>query len=47
MQKFLETNICKAHYSESLQKLAYAMVSLLNQKVVEYSTLFSVSNHEN
>ena len=47
MQKILETDLCKINYSESLQKLATATVSLLNQKIVEYSTLFGVSNHEN
>ena len=40
MAKNLETNLCKINYSESLEDLAQATISLLNEKIIEYNTFF-------
>ena len=44
--KKLETNLCKINYSESLEDLAKATVSLLNQKIKEFNLFFDISNNE-
>ena len=37
MRKVLETNLYKINYSESLEDLAQATLSLLDKKIIEYS----------
>ena len=44
--KKVETNLCKINYSESLENLAEATVSLLNQKIKEFNLFFDISNNE-
>lgn len=46
MEKKLETNLCKINYSESLEDLAEATISLLNQKIKEFNSFFDISNNE-
>ena len=46
MGKKLETSLCKINYSESLEDLANATVTLLNQKIKEYNLFFDISNNE-
>ena len=40
MRKSLKTNLCEINYSESLENLAQATVSLLNKKIEEYKLFF-------
>ncbi len=44
--KKLETNLCKINYSNSLEDLAEATISLLNQKINEFNLFFDISNNE-
>ncbi len=46
MRKVLETNLCKINYSESLEDLAQATLSLLDKKIIEYSIFFGVNIEE-
>lgn len=46
MPKVLKTNLCEINYSDSLENLAEATVSLLNQKIEEYKLFFDVSSNE-
>lgn len=46
MRKVLETNLCKINYSESLEDLAQATLSLLEKKIIEYNTFFDISIQE-
>ena len=46
MRKSLKTNLCEINYSESLENLAQATVSLLNKKIEEYKLFFSISSDE-
>lgn len=46
MKKVLETSLCKINYSESLEDLAEATVSLLNQKIKEFKLFFDITNDE-
>ena len=46
MRKVLETNLCKINYSESLEDLAQATLSLLDKKIIEYSIFFCVNIEE-
>ena len=46
MAKNLETNLCKINYSESLEDLAQATISLLNEKIIEYNTFFGITIQE-
>ncbi len=46
MRKVLETNLCKINYSESLEDLAQAALSLLDKKIIEYSIFFGVNIEE-
>lgn len=46
MRKVLETSLCKINYSESLEDLAEATVSLLNQKIKEFKLFFDITNDE-
>ncbi len=46
MKKILETNLCKINYSDSLENLAEATASLLNQKIEEYKLFFNFSSNE-
>ena len=46
MPKVLETNLCKINYSQSLEDLAQATVSLLDQKIEEYKLFFGISIDE-
>lgn len=46
MRKSLKTNLCEINYSESLENLAQATISLLNQKIEEYKLFFSISSDE-
>ena len=44
--KKLETDLCIINYSDSLENLAEATVSILNQKIVEYKLFFDIANNE-
>ena len=44
--KKLETNLCKINYSDSLENLAKATVSLINQKMKEFKLFFDIYNNE-
>ena len=44
--KKLETSLCQINYSESLENLAEATVSLLDQKIKEFKLFFDISNNE-
>lgn len=46
MRKVLETNLCKINYSESLEDLAQATLSLLDKKIIEYSIFLGVNIEE-
>lgn len=46
MVKFLKTNLCEINYSESLENLAEATVSLLDQKIEKYKLFFGISSDE-
>ena len=46
MTKNLETSLCKINYSESLEDLAQATISLLDKKIIEYNTFFDISIQE-
>lgn len=46
MRKNLETNLCKINYSDSLENLAEATASLLDQKIEEYKLFFNISSNE-
>ena len=46
MRKVLETNLCKINYSESLEDLAQATLSLVDKKIIEYSIFFGVNIEE-
>ena len=46
MMKALETNLCKINYSESLEDLAQATITLLDKKIIEYSIFFGVNIEE-
>ena len=46
MRKVLETNLCKINYSDSLEDLAQATLSLLEKKIIEYNTFFDISIQE-
>lgn len=46
MKKNLETNLCKINYSESLEDLSQATISLLNEKIIEYNTFFGITIQE-
>ncbi len=46
MKKVLETSLCKINYSESLEDLVEATVSLLNQKIKEFKLFFDITNDE-
>lgn len=46
MAKNLETSLCKINYSESLEDLAQATISLLDKKIIEYNTFFDISIQE-
>lgn len=46
MRKNLKTNLCEINYSEGLENLAQATVSLLNKKIEEYKLFFSISSDE-
>ncbi len=46
MKKVLETSLYKINYSESLEDLAEATVSLLNQKIKEFKLFFDITNDE-
>ena len=46
MRKVLETNLCKINYSESLEDLAQATLSLLDKKIIEYSIFFCLNIEE-
>ena len=46
MRKLIETSLCKINYSDSLENLAKATVSLLNQKIKEFKLFFDISNNE-
>lgn len=46
MRKVLETNLCKINYSESLEDLAQATLSLLDKKIIEYNIFFGVNIEE-
>lgn len=46
MRKVLGTNLCKINYSESLEDLAQATLSLLDKKIIEYSIFFCVNIEE-
>lgn len=46
MRKNLKTNLCEINYSEGLENLAQATISLLNQKIEEYKLFFSISSDE-
>ena len=44
--KKLETDLCIINYSDSLENLAEATFSILNQKIVEYKLFFDIANNE-
>ncbi len=44
--KKIETSLCKINYSDSLEKLSEATVSLLNQKIKKFKFFFDISNNE-
>lgn len=46
MRKVLETNLCKINYSESLEDLAQATLSLVDKKIIEYSIFLGVNIEE-
>ena len=46
MRKVLETNLCKINYSESLEDLAQATLSLVDKKIIEYSIFLGVNIDE-
>ncbi len=46
MRKVLETDLCKINYSDSLENLAVATASLLDQKIEEYKLFFGISSNE-
>lgn len=46
MQKVLETNLCIIYYSDSLQKLADATISLLKNKIKQYKIFFGIDLYE-
>ena len=43
MEKILETSLCRINYSESLEDLARATISVLNKKIIEYNTFFGIT----
>lgn len=43
MGKILETSLCRINYSESLEDLAQATISVLNEKIIEYNTFFGIT----
>ena len=46
MQKIIETNLCRINYSDSLQELAEATITLLQTKIEEYKKLFNIQFDE-
>ena len=46
MKKNLEIILCRINYSESLEDLAQATISLLNEKIIEYNTFFGITIQE-
>lgn len=46
MGKILETSLCRINYSESLEDLAQATISVLNKKIIEYNTFFGITIQE-
>lgn len=46
MEKILETGLCRINYSESLEDLAQATISVLNKKIIEYNTFFGITIYE-
>ena len=46
MEKMLETRLCRINYSESLEDLAHATISLLDKKIIEYNTFFDITIQE-
>ena len=43
MGKILETSLCRINYSESLEDLAQATISLLDKKIIEYDIFFDIT----
>ena len=42
----LETRLCRINYSESLEDLAHATISLLDKKIIEYDIFFDITIQE-